>query len=222
MTDGVEQVRLAEAGGSVDEQRVVRTGRCFSDAQRRRQGELVGRALDEGVEGVPGIETGGGRRAPQLRAGWRAGGIWAGVLADDVQVRSQVVVGVEEAVVGEVGAAFGLHDQCDDRIGDAELGEGGLQQGEVGTLDPISHRRAGYAEREVAVVQADGPHVLECREPDRFGNLGLQKLRRRRPQVFGLVHLQFRLLFEGGVHNGIHKLWTSDRPNGLDAPHGPL
>ena len=49
-----------EPGGAVDEQRVVRPGRALGDAQRGRVGEAVGRADDELVERVAGV---------QLRAG---------------------------------------------------------------------------------------------------------------------------------------------------------
>ena len=56
VTDGVEQVGLAEAGRSVDEQRVVAAARCFGDSQGGREGELVGRTLDERLERVAGVQ----------------------------------------------------------------------------------------------------------------------------------------------------------------------
>ena len=49
--DGVEQVGLAQAGGAVDEQRVVGAGGVGRHRLRRRKGELVGRAADEVLKG---------------------------------------------------------------------------------------------------------------------------------------------------------------------------
>ena len=52
MADGVQQVGLAEPGGPVDEQRVVRPGRALGDRHRGGVREAVRRADDELVERV--------------------------------------------------------------------------------------------------------------------------------------------------------------------------
>ncbi len=57
---GVQQVRLAEAGLTPDEERVVGAGRRLGDGQRRGVREPVGRADDERVERVAAVEVDGG------------------------------------------------------------------------------------------------------------------------------------------------------------------
>jgi hypothetical protein len=54
---GVHQVRLAQAGAAVQQQRVVVAARVQRDLQRRRAAELVAAALDEVVEGVVLVEV---------------------------------------------------------------------------------------------------------------------------------------------------------------------
>ena len=61
MTDGVQEVGLAEAGVAVDEERVVGLGRCLGHGDRRGVGESVGSADDEVVEAVLRVE-------PRVRA----------------------------------------------------------------------------------------------------------------------------------------------------------
>ena len=53
----VQQVGLAEAGLAPDEQRVVGARRRFGDGEAGGVGEAVGRADDEGVEGVAPVEA---------------------------------------------------------------------------------------------------------------------------------------------------------------------
>src|SRR6185312_265112 len=55
--EGVQQVRLAEPGLPVDEQRVVRLGRGLGDRYRRRMREPVARADHEGLEGVLRVQA---------------------------------------------------------------------------------------------------------------------------------------------------------------------
>ena len=66
--DGVEQVGLAQAGRTVDEQRVVRAGGVGRHGLRRRKRKLVGRPADEVLkrEVVP---AGGQRRLGDLAFG---------------------------------------------------------------------------------------------------------------------------------------------------------
>jgi len=63
VADRVEQVRLAEADSTVDEERVVGLGGQLGHGLAGGLGELVGRADHEGVERVPRIETVGGAAA---------------------------------------------------------------------------------------------------------------------------------------------------------------
>ena len=57
VADRVQQVRLAESDPAVDEERVVGLGRQLGDRLAGGLGELVGRADDEGVEGVARVEA---------------------------------------------------------------------------------------------------------------------------------------------------------------------
>ena len=50
LTDRMHQMRLAQSDATVDEQRVVRAGRCFGDRPAGRVGELIRRSDDERVE----------------------------------------------------------------------------------------------------------------------------------------------------------------------------
>jgi hypothetical protein len=63
VADGVHQVRLAQAGATVQEQRVEAAARIVGDGERRARGEVVARTADEGVEDVAAGE-----------GGWREGG----------------------------------------------------------------------------------------------------------------------------------------------------
>ena len=63
LRDRLQEMRLAEPGAAVDEERVVRLRRRFGDRERRCVREAVRRADDEGVEGVLRVE------AAALRAG---------------------------------------------------------------------------------------------------------------------------------------------------------
>src|SRR5699024_2054662 len=57
VANGVQQVRLAQTGLAVDEQRVVGAGRRLGDRQGGRVGEPVGGAGHEGLEGVLRVEA---------------------------------------------------------------------------------------------------------------------------------------------------------------------
>ena len=69
----MHQVRLAEPDAAVDEQRVVGARGCLGDGAAGGVRELVGRADDEGVERVAGIQAG----RPVIGAGTRVGGLVA-------------------------------------------------------------------------------------------------------------------------------------------------
>ena len=71
VADGVQEVRLAQAGAAVDEQGVVGAGRGLGHGQCGGVGEAVGGSGDVGVEGVSRIELGDvvGRRGGQQPGG---------------------------------------------------------------------------------------------------------------------------------------------------------
>ena len=56
MSDGVQEVCLAEADAPIDEERVVAAARLVGDVRTGRVDKLVGGPDDEGVEGVLGDE----------------------------------------------------------------------------------------------------------------------------------------------------------------------
>ena len=75
VADGVEEVGLAQPGVAVDQERVVGLARRLGDRDRGGVGEPVGRADDEALEDVLGVEpglagAGAGRRLVERR-GWR-------------------------------------------------------------------------------------------------------------------------------------------------------
>ena len=77
VSDAVQQVRLAEARFSVDEEWVVCLGRQLRDGECRCMSEAVGRADDECVEGVLRVERGLGGRSldsTDCRGGRGSGG----------------------------------------------------------------------------------------------------------------------------------------------------
>ena len=65
--DGLDEVRLAEAGVGVDEHGVVGVGGRLGDAARDRRGVLVVRAGDEAVEDVARVEVGRAPGAERVR-----------------------------------------------------------------------------------------------------------------------------------------------------------
>jgi hypothetical protein len=73
VTDGLEEMRLAEAHAAVDEEGVVRLGRGFGDRQASRLRELVRRADDEGLKAVSRIEVRRRRRGGRRRYGRQRG-----------------------------------------------------------------------------------------------------------------------------------------------------
>ena len=56
MSDGVHQVRLAQAHAAIDEQRVVRLGGHLRHRQRHRMRKPVAGAHHEGIKGILGVE----------------------------------------------------------------------------------------------------------------------------------------------------------------------
>jgi hypothetical protein len=184
--DGVQQVGLAEARRAVDEQWVVRAGRSLGHPKRCRECELVGGALHEGLERVPGVEAGDVDRC-----------VPRGVT---------VLVALRTAVAGAVARpGRRLRDlRVADRLGRAdgdveppvalaEFGEGVRDQRLVAREDPIAGQRARYLDDEVVVAVVDDRHDLgEGGEPHRLGELGAEQLRYRCPHLLLIAHSTLR------------------------------
>ena len=66
--------------------------------------------------------------------------------------------------------------------------QGVAHEGEVPAFDTFFHVCVGNRQEEALTVSHERMGILEGREPHRFGYLRSQQLRRRRPQVFGVVH----------------------------------
>src|SRR5205814_3175650 len=64
MADRHQQMRLAEAGAAVNEQRVVRRARALGHRVARRDGEPVRRAYHKAVERILGVERAGHAAVP--------------------------------------------------------------------------------------------------------------------------------------------------------------
>jgi hypothetical protein len=170
----MQQVRFAETGRPVDEQRVVRTGRALGDAQRGRVGETVRRADDELVERVARVELRGGPRAVGARG---FGGSRPHPFVVDLGRRDRRQ---HERLVG---AGRGRDDhfdrvghagECLDRVGD---------QAEVARSDALARDRAGHAEKERLVGAVECMHALEPRVPRGFRELRAHRGRHFGPQV---------------------------------------
>ena len=201
--DGVEQVGLAQAGLAVDEQRVVRAGRRLRDPQRGGQRELVGRPLHEGLERVLAVQTPRGAR-------------WSRGFASDGRGGSVGARAVRALVEdGVVGAALGPDDHIHDEVRLGALVDGALDEREVRTFDPLPDLGAGNTQCERRIDELESSCVLERGEPHGLRDLPLEDVAHLVPQVFGIVHLLFRLLSWRGVHNHIHTLWTTNGSNGL-------
>jgi len=79
VTDGVHEVRLAEADTAVDEEGVVGTRRGLGDGAAGGVGKLIGWPDDERLEEVARIQPGAGRRREAERIGRsRVPGDWDG------------------------------------------------------------------------------------------------------------------------------------------------
>ncbi len=121
MADRVQQVRLAQTGVAVDEQRVVRLARCLGHSHRGSVREPVGGADDEGLEGVLGVEPGlQGAGSCGVRADVRPVEARLALLrsgaAERVASRVAVLGQVTQPAVREVRAVGHRHDVGPPRI----------------------------------------------------------------------------------------------------------
>ena len=180
----VKKVRLAETGGTVDEQRVVRTRGTLGDRQRGRVREAVRRADDELVERVARI---------QLRRGPRRSGVVLGrprTLFDDRgRSRERRVGGLEL----DVGARRRAHDELDRVWHASQRLDGVGEEAEVARTDALDRDRARHAEQQRVIGAVEGVHSLEPRVPRRFRKLRPHCCRDFGPQVICRWSTQGRL-----------------------------
>jgi hypothetical protein len=134
VADGVQEVRLAEPGPAVDEERVVGLAGQLRDGERGGVGETVAAADDELLEGVLRIQA----RIGQLFAAARRGG--------GVRLGPPLLV-----------------DDLDDRVAVECGGSGGPDDGEIAVADPGADvvRRADEERLLLHGGQLEGldPHV---------------------------------------------------------------
>ena len=184
--DGVQQVGLAETGGTVDEQWVVAAAGRLGHAQRRGERELVRCTLHERLERVARVH-------PVVRA--VAGG--ARQAGGGVALRRARRRGRRGGLAGRVGHPGGLGLGLGDLHLHHELHVGGTD-----LLESIPHQREITRQNSVAGVRVrrthphhrgiavQGHHVLEGGEPHRFGHLRAEQLRNGCPQLFMVRHLR--------------------------------
>ena len=186
LRDGLEEVRLAQSGGAVDEQRVVGPARRLGHRQRRRLREAVRGAGHERVEGVLRIDVGGsiaGRRRERLGGG---------------RDRSEA-----DALAGEVdeGLVEIVHRQVE-LVLDADLEAQAVvapvrQRSEdelpVALVDPVLDELGRNLDRQAVLVEVQTPDVLEGGGVDAVGHLLCEDRRRSLPDDLRITDHRHRL-----------------------------
>ena len=184
--DGVQQVGLAQPGGAVDEERVVRPGRHFGHSQCCRERELVGCALHERVEQVVRVEA-----VEQAGRVGRPDG--RGVVLDGL------------ALVGRVVPRLDVELQ----VAGTDFGERVTHERHVARVDPLPHDRVRHEQHEPVTDDLVDADVLERGAPDPFRHLVAEPRRRFCPQLLGFVHQRLRQPRSSNVHSAVHILWTT-------------
>ncbi len=175
VADRVQKVGLAQSGGPVDEERVVRPGRAFGDAQRRGVCEAVGGADHELVEGVSGIQLGAGPGVGGCHIGLRRSGAFHDDIDGDVGRGLEGIVGV--------GPGRRVDHQLD-RVRNAGEGLYGVgEQPDVARADPIDGHRARNTEHQRLVGAVEGVDALEPGVPGGLGKLSPNRCRDLCPKV---------------------------------------
>ena len=141
VADGVHQVRLAEADAAVQEERVVGVAGALGDRQAGGVGQAVGRADDEGAEGVARVEAGAARAArratdaARLQPDRRRAGASPSAWAACAERPSRTSKSTVHAVAHDAGK----------RLAD---------QRAVAGLQPVLGEAVGYRDAEAVVVDA--------------------------------------------------------------------
>ena len=199
VTDGVHQVGLAEPDTAVDEQRVVGDPRVVADLDGGRPGDLVGLALDEGIEGKLRVQA--ALPAP-LRASLRDGQGAAVSPALPASGRR----GVSPAVRASARARVPTSKR---QAGDGPLAQVGAELQELLLIvltDPVADEAVGGEQMKLAI----GLGGLEGQDP------GVE-LRRVE------VALEQFDAFLPDIHGGVTPVWGKatpglqpQRPRGVD------
>ena len=178
VADGMQEVGLAQTGRAVDEQRVVRAAGSFGDAQCGGERELVRRTLHECLERVARVHAAGGARHRRTTATTGVGllGRRVGELLD-------------ELLLGSVGNLY-FDDEL--AVGCADLLQRIAHQWQVARQDAVAGVPIGRADAQHRRITVERSHILEGREPDRFGHLSTQQLGHRCPQLIMVAHLHLR------------------------------
>ena len=175
--DGVQQVGLAETRRAVDEQRVVRAARRLGDAQCGGERELVRRALHECLEGVARVHA---RRCRARDAPSRCRPLL--LLGSRCRVGSLL----DELLLGGVGD---LHLDDELAVGGADLFQRVAHERQVARQDPVAGVAVRCTDAQHRRIAVERSHILEGREPHRFGHLSTQQLGHRCPQLIMVAHL---------------------------------
>ncbi len=183
VADRVQEVGLAEAGGTVDEQRVVGAAGALGDRQRGGVREAVRGADHELVEGVAGVQRarGPGARRPVVgRVGERDRAERVEVVVLDDHRHRRRGHGERLVFLGR-----GLDEELDahrhpdgvtDRVG---------EHARVARTDPFRRQRAGHAEQQALAVVAEGPDAVEPCGPGGGRELVSEGRRTLVPDVVG-------------------------------------
>ena len=148
---------------------------CLGDAQRGGERKLIGRAFDERLEGVARIHAAARSRDRRTAS--------AGVVA-----RLDRGVGnlLDELLLGGVGD---LHLDDELAVGCADFFQGVANQRQVARQDAVAGVPIWGTDAQHRRVAVERSHILEGREPDRFGHLGSQQLGYGCPQLIMVAHL---------------------------------
>ena len=177
--DGVEEVGLAQARVTVDEQGVVGPARGLGHGLGRRVGQAVRGGGDEGLEGELRIELdrrrltarpGPGRSARPAAGARRAG-------RTPRRCRSRRVGG---------GRFLDLEAAADRRT--HLVGQGVLDHGEVPGLHPLPDQPVGDGQDEDPVGERDGLNPRQPQLPRALRHLVAQRSGAPCPEISSLIH----------------------------------
>ena len=171
MRDRLHQVRLAESGRAVDEERVVRLAGGFGDRVRGRGGEFVRFADDERLKCVALVER-------RRRNGRRGRDTAPGALArcdEEVHLRAPLAIFLH--------AKHDRRRPAQDALGDAR------EQRRVLRFIPLRRELIGRAQDQTSLIECDGLGWLEPRAHRRLGKFASRFLEETLPSfVDRLLH----------------------------------
>ena len=179
----------------------------------RREGEAVGLADDEVLEGVEGIDRPGGGRSLAARGPGSASGAGPSSTGDGARVgqgpssggmaRRCASVPAWTSTTSSRGSPWTSHDDVGDHGAEA-------------AVDAVGDHPAGHRDDEPVLVDRHGADPLEGGLPHPVGDLLPEEVAAHAPEKLSVAHdsgVPHFLL----VHTGIHILWTT---TGGPAPAG--